>query len=210
MRGRTAAAQDLGASSTAQPEVREVRVCTSKVCKKQGAEQVLRFGQDLGLRGVEITAGGCLGNCGSGPNLVVLPDEIVLRHVSTPADLTQALRAFCDADVGEEVGRYEAALEASPSAGSAYMVHSNLSAAYMHMRRHQDALAAARRAVEGAPRGFHKAHVRLIDALYALGRFSEADAALGAAVALDPSFTRQPEYKLIVAALKGAKRSARA
>jgi hypothetical protein len=36
----------------------------------------------------------------------VLPDEIVLRHVSTPADLTQALRAFCDADVGEEVGRW--------------------------------------------------------------------------------------------------------
>jgi hypothetical protein len=41
-----------------------------------------------------------------------------------------------------------------------------------------------------------QAHVRLIDALYALGRFSEADAALGAAVALDPSFTRQPEYKV--------------
>ena len=53
-------------------------------------------------------------------------------------------------------GRYTQALEACPGAGSAYMVFSNLSAAHLQLGQKQEALAAARRAVEGAPRGFHK------------------------------------------------------
>ncbi|KAI8468263.1 MAG: hypothetical protein J3K34DRAFT_427668 [Monoraphidium minutum] len=210
----------------------EVRMCTGKVCKKQGSEQLVRFGQDLGLRELEITACGCLGNCGNGPNLVVLPQAMVLRHVSTPADLAHVLRAFCGADVGDEVlratelrlagnalagagdfagaiERYEAALAAAPRAGSAYMIHSNLSAAHLQLGRKDAALTHAQAAVGGAPRGFHKAHVRLIDSYYALGRFSDADAALSAALAADASFAQQPEYKMIVQALKSAKRSVR-
>jgi (2Fe-2S) ferredoxin len=63
----------------------------------------VRFGEQLGLPGLEVTAGGCLGNCGNGPNLVLLPQGTVLRHVTTPANLAHALRAFCGAAVSDDV-----------------------------------------------------------------------------------------------------------
>jgi hypothetical protein len=67
--------------------------------------QVVRFGEQLGLPGIEVTAGGCLGNCGAGPNLVLLPEGEVLRHVGTPALLAEVLTAFCGADVGADALR---------------------------------------------------------------------------------------------------------
>jgi len=107
------------------PQQTEVRICTGKICKKQGAEQLVRFGEQLGLPNVDIAAGGCLGDCGNGPNIVLLPKRSrsepsspesssappssyrpqMLRHVSTPAKLAEVLRAFCGADVGEELLR---------------------------------------------------------------------------------------------------------
>jgi hypothetical protein len=81
--------------------------------------QIVRFGEQLGLPGLQVTAGGCLGNCGNGPNLVLLPQGQVLRHVTTPANLAHALRAFCGAEVGDNVSgpRDGAAFGASTSIG---------------------------------------------------------------------------------------------
>lgn len=211
----------------------EVRICTGKVCKKQGSEQIVRFGEQLGLPGLQVTAGGCLGNCGNGPNLVLLPQGQVLRHVTTPANLAHALRAFCGAEVGDNVlratelrlagnalatagdlrgavERYEEALRAAPGSAGAYLIHCNLSATRLQLGDKEAAASHARLAVEGAPRGFHKAHVRLIDALYASGQYAEAEVALGAAVASDPAFKGLQEYKMIVKALRDAKQQAHA
>ncbi|GBF88326.1 hypothetical protein Rsub_01038 [Raphidocelis subcapitata] len=219
---------DAGAAAAAHVEV---RICTGKVCKKQGSEQIVRFGEQLGLPNLEVRACGCLGNCGNGPNLVLLPQAQVLRHVATPADLAEALRAFCGADVGDEllratelrlagnalamagdlrgaVERYRAALSAAPNGAGAHLIHANLSATHLQLGEKDAALEHARAAVASAPRGFHKAHVRLVDALYALGRYGEAEAAVEAAVASDASFAALPEYKVIRQALKGVKRPA--
>ncbi len=47
-----------------------------------------------------------------------------------------------------------------------------------------------------------QAHVRVIDALYALGQFDEASAALRAALTADPGFSDCPDYGIIERALR--------
>lgn len=37
----------------------------------------------------------CAGGCGTGPNMVLQPGEVPLRHVSTPAKMTEVLRTLC-------------------------------------------------------------------------------------------------------------------
>jgi hypothetical protein len=34
------------------------------------------------------------GNCGKGPNMVLMPGEVRLRHVSTPADILGILKSL--------------------------------------------------------------------------------------------------------------------
>jgi (2Fe-2S) ferredoxin len=70
--------------------------------------KIARFGQDLGLPGIDVAAGGCLGNCGAGPNVSVSPPGVVLRHVATPADFAEAMRASCGAAVDDRVRRARA------------------------------------------------------------------------------------------------------
>lgn len=52
-----------------------VRVCTHTTCRKQGSRDVVGFfGEVVDHSRVTVKAGGCLGNCGSGPNVVFLPE----------------------------------------------------------------------------------------------------------------------------------------
>lgn len=52
--------------------------------------QVLKFLQDLHIESdVTTKECGCLGSCGKGPNMVLLPQERFLAHVATPADAAQ-------------------------------------------------------------------------------------------------------------------------
>ncbi|MDZ7961015.1 MAG: (2Fe-2S) ferredoxin domain-containing protein [Aulosira sp. DedQUE10] len=53
-----------------------VRVCQNRTCKKQGAANVLAAFAALPVPGVMVTASGCLGQCGSGPMVLVLPEII--------------------------------------------------------------------------------------------------------------------------------------
>ncbi|MFN6484033.1 MULTISPECIES: (2Fe-2S) ferredoxin domain-containing protein [unclassified Nostoc] len=53
-----------------------VRVCQNRTCKKQGALKVLEAFAALPIPGVTITASSCLGQCGNGPMVLVLPDIV--------------------------------------------------------------------------------------------------------------------------------------
>lgn len=53
-----------------------VRVCQNRACKKQGAAKVLAAFKASVVPGVTVTATGCLGQCGNGPMVLVLPDRI--------------------------------------------------------------------------------------------------------------------------------------
>ncbi|BAZ48502.1 hypothetical protein NIES4103_11100 [Nostoc sp. NIES-4103] len=53
-----------------------VRVCQNRTCKKQGAAKVLAAFAALPIPGVIVMASSCLGQCGNGPMLLVLPDMV--------------------------------------------------------------------------------------------------------------------------------------
>ncbi|MDB9374946.1 (2Fe-2S) ferredoxin domain-containing protein [Nodularia sphaerocarpa] len=60
----------------AKSAARCVRVCQNRTCKKQGAAQVLAAFTSFPVPDVTVTASGCLGQCGNGPMVLVLPDMV--------------------------------------------------------------------------------------------------------------------------------------
>lgn len=54
---------------------KQVLVCQSRSCQKQGAAKVLAAFQSLPVTEVTVIASGCLGQCGNGPMVLVLPEE---------------------------------------------------------------------------------------------------------------------------------------
>ena len=59
---------------------RQVLVCQHRTCAKDGAAQVLATLQQQNIANVSVC--GCLGLCGSGPIVVVLPDNVYYWHVT--------------------------------------------------------------------------------------------------------------------------------
>lgn len=60
-----------------------VRICQHNSCRKQGAAKVLKAFQTFAPDGVLIEPSGCLGQCGNGAMVLVLPDEIWYDRVSS-------------------------------------------------------------------------------------------------------------------------------
>ncbi|QIR35696.1 (2Fe-2S) ferredoxin domain-containing protein [Tolypothrix sp. PCC 7910] len=58
-----------------------VRVCQNRTCKKQGAADVLAAFAALPVPGVIVTPSSCLGQCGSGPMVLVLPEMVWYSRV---------------------------------------------------------------------------------------------------------------------------------
>ncbi|MEP0868337.1 (2Fe-2S) ferredoxin domain-containing protein [Trichocoleus desertorum AS-A10] len=55
---------------------RRVLVCQNKSCQKQGATKVLAALQTQTTSDVQVEASSCLGQCGNGPMMLVLPEEV--------------------------------------------------------------------------------------------------------------------------------------
>ncbi|MEM7579960.1 MAG: ferredoxin [Mastigocoleus sp.] len=53
-----------------------VQVCQNRTCRKQGASSVLKAFLALPVPGITVKSSGCLGQCGNGPMVLVLPNEI--------------------------------------------------------------------------------------------------------------------------------------
>jgi len=60
---------------------RNVLICQNKTCCKQNAAKVLAAFQAHPIADVTITASGCLGQCGNGPMVLVLPDQVWYARV---------------------------------------------------------------------------------------------------------------------------------
>ncbi len=63
------------------PISKTVQVCQNRTCKKQGATAVLAKFHALSIPNVTVTASGCLGRCGNGPIVLILPDIIWCSRV---------------------------------------------------------------------------------------------------------------------------------
>ncbi|NEQ24048.1 MAG: (2Fe-2S) ferredoxin domain-containing protein [Microcoleus sp. SIO2G3] len=53
-----------------------VLVCQNRTCRRQGAAQVLQAFRAHSDAEIDVQPSRCLGQCGSGPMVLVLPDEI--------------------------------------------------------------------------------------------------------------------------------------
>jgi (2Fe-2S) ferredoxin len=55
---------------------RQVFICQGSTCRHLGSHQVLTAFRAEPVPGVEIIGGGCLGQCGNGPMVLVLPERV--------------------------------------------------------------------------------------------------------------------------------------
>ncbi|WP_107669226.1 (2Fe-2S) ferredoxin domain-containing protein [Cyanothece sp. BG0011] len=61
---------------------RRILVCQGRCCRKDGSKQLLTAFESQTPPDVQITPCGCLGQCGNGPNIVILPDKKIYQRVS--------------------------------------------------------------------------------------------------------------------------------
>ena len=55
---------------------RLIKVFQNRTCKKQGSAKVLAAFQRFYLPNITIEKSGCLGKCGSGPMVLILPEKV--------------------------------------------------------------------------------------------------------------------------------------
>ena len=89
-------------SNPPKPQRRFVQVCQYRSCLRSGSEQVLKEFQAHQSANVMISGSGCLGQCGSGPNVRVAPDQIWYCRVR-PEDVDTIVEAHLKG--GEPVQR---------------------------------------------------------------------------------------------------------
>lgn len=65
---------------------KRVLVCQNVTCKQQGSEKVLAALQSQAPNDVKVEPSGCLGQCGNGPMVLVLPDKTWYHRVQ-PKDV---------------------------------------------------------------------------------------------------------------------------
>ena len=201
----SAASSAAAAAAAAGGENTVVRVCQHKACRRAGSAATLAALTELAPAGVAVERSGCLGACGAGPNVALLPAGLVVRHCATPAHAARlvarqcaggntpaaaaaaqalALRVEANAalDRGEAedaTAKYTAALALGAPRGR-HKLLANRAAAALAAGRPHDASEDAREALELDP-GYATAHVRLADALAALDDHRGARDALLAA-----------------------------
>ena len=79
-------------NSSVSPEC--VRVCLNRTCRKQGAKLVFAAFEASSVPGITVMGSGCLGQCGNGPMVLVLPDMVWycgVRPIQVPLVIEQHL-----------------------------------------------------------------------------------------------------------------------
>lgn len=55
---------------------REVLICQNRTCRKQGAAKILAAFEANLIPNVTVKNSSCLGKCGNGPMVLILPDQV--------------------------------------------------------------------------------------------------------------------------------------
>lgn len=72
-------------------QVEEIRVCTNRTCRRQGSMQTFHILTALAPPDVSVKSCGCLGRCGAGPNVALLPDGQIVGHCGTAAGAAELM-----------------------------------------------------------------------------------------------------------------------
>jgi (2Fe-2S) ferredoxin len=63
------------------PNPKQILVCQNRTCKRQGSAEVLAAFQSQTIAGIPVQGCSCLGQCGNGPMVLILPEEIWYSQV---------------------------------------------------------------------------------------------------------------------------------
>jgi (2Fe-2S) ferredoxin len=77
---------------------KQVLICQNRTCRKQGSAQVLAAFERLPVTGVTLMGSSCLGQCGNGPIVLVIPERIWYSAVhpqEVPVIIKQHLQGNC-------------------------------------------------------------------------------------------------------------------
>ncbi len=79
---------------------KSILICQHRTCRKQGAAKVLAAFRSTPIPdGISYEGSGCLGQCGNGPNILIVPDQIWYYRM-TESDvlivLTQLVNSVSD------------------------------------------------------------------------------------------------------------------
>ncbi|KAG0584991.1 hypothetical protein KC19_3G249100 [Ceratodon purpureus] len=194
----------------------EIRVCINKTCRKSGSLETLDVIRSLAPPNVTVESCSCIGKCGNGPNLVILPAEMMVSHCNTAAHAARLLALQCGAsdpennlkalDLKQQANKafergslleaeqlYTQAIELNPS-GGLHFIYANRSALKLAQGNFQGALQDAQEAERIAPK-WAQAFVRQADALSGMGEVESALNALSTALRLDPLLRRSKGFQ---------------
>lgn len=200
-----------------QAQHHEIRVCINKTCRRSGSLETLDVIRSLAPPNVTVESCSCIGKCGNGPNLVILPAEMMVSHCNTATHAARLLALQCGAsdpennlkalDLKQQANKafergslaeaehlYTQAIELNPS-GGLHFIYANRSALKLAQGNFQGALQDGQEAERIAPK-WAQAFVRQADALSAMGEVEPALTALSTALRLDPLLRRSKGFQV--------------
>ncbi|PIA35452.1 hypothetical protein AQUCO_03500072v1 [Aquilegia coerulea] len=204
----------------------EIRVCVNKTCRKQGSRETLEILSSLAPPHVSVISCGCLGKCGSGPNLVFLPQAVFVNHCATPARTAQVLATYMGRGNTDDASKNLAALalrkraeeelekgnlseaevllsqaiDLKPS-GGLHIIYTTRSSTRLAIGNNLGALEDAKEALALAPH-HPQAYLCQGDAFLALEEFVAAENSYSIALQNDPSIRRSKSFKARVVNLQ--------
>ncbi|CAH1423998.1 unnamed protein product [Lactuca virosa] len=204
---------------------KEIRVCTNKPCRRQGSTEALQVLSGINPPNITVKSCGCLGKCGAGPNLVILPGPTYVNHCATAARAADIMAIVAGHDSGDWKTSLEAlsmrkraeieiekgdfataeillseAINLNPAGGLHY-IYKDRSIARLGMNKAIDALADAIETSTLAPK-YHEGYMCKGDALMAMEQFEEAGDSYSTALELDPSIRTSKPFKARIAKLQ--------
>lgn len=205
-------------------QVQEIRVCTNRTCRRQGSFQTLETLSGLAPPNVAVKSCGCLGRCGGGPNLVLLPDGLIVGHCGTAARAAEvmvtlyaggydpnscldalALRKradieFANRNFTEAELLLSQAIDLKPFGGM-HVAFKCRSYVRLELGNYSGALEDAEKALTLAP-GYSEAYICQGDAFLAMNKFDLAEQSYSASLDVDPSIRHSKSFKARITKLQ--------
>ncbi|KAL8547814.1 hypothetical protein ACS0TY_007228 [Phlomoides rotata] len=209
--------------SSSSSEKNEIRVCTNRTCRKQGSLDILQLLSGIAPPFVTVNSCGCLGLCGSGPNIVILPESVFVRHCGTPRKAADVMSAVCGVDdegkclealalrkrAEDDMGRADfpqaytllsQAAELKPF-GGLHIIYKQRSAVRLAIGDISGALEDAKEAL-ALSTDYPEAYICKGDVYMAMNQFNAAEESYAIALDLDPSIRRSKSFKARIAKLQ--------
>ncbi|MED6196385.1 hypothetical protein PIB30_046920 [Stylosanthes scabra] len=212
-------------TSGAMANAQEIRVCTNRTCRRQGSFQTLETLSALAPPYLAVNSCGCLGRCGAGPNLAILPDGLIVGHCATAAQAAQlmatlfsgsdadgktslealALRKraeieFQNRNLSEAELLLSQAIDLKPFGGM-HVSFKCRSVVRLELGNYHGALQDAVEALSLAPR-YSEAYICQGDAFLALNEFDSAEQSYLACLDIDPLIRRSKSFKARISKLQ--------